>query len=152
MLHPGKQKLHSPIREVLVSTSYLEPFQGALAGIAEWSSSRTSATDFIHLFGCPLGFFSVSEGKESACNAGDLGLIPGSGRSPGEGNGNPLQYSSLENPMDRGAWRATVYGVAKSQMQQSDKHFWVPKYHIYMSPKFCNVIVAGTSKMNRVQK
>ena len=51
--------------------------------------------------------------KESACSAGDLGLIPGSGRFLGEGNGNPLQYSCLENPMDRGAWRATVHGVAK---------------------------------------
>ena len=48
-----------------------------------------------------------SDGKESACNAGDLGLIPGLGRSPGEGNGNPLQYSCLGNSMDRGAWRAT---------------------------------------------
>ena len=54
-------------------------------------------------------------GKESACNAGDLGLISGLGRSPGTGHGNPLQYSCLENPMDRGAWRATVHGVAKSQ-------------------------------------
>ena len=53
-----------------------------------------------------------SVGKESACNAGDLGSIPGSGRSPGEGNGNALQYSSLENPMDRGAWQATGHGVA----------------------------------------
>ena len=51
--------------------------------------------------------------KMSACNAGDPGLIPGSGRSPGEGNGNPLQYSCLENPMDRGAWQATVHGVAR---------------------------------------
>ena len=51
--------------------------------------------------------------KESACNAGDLGLIPGSGRLPREGNGNPLQYSCLENPMDRGAWQATVHGVSK---------------------------------------
>ena len=51
--------------------------------------------------------------KESACNAGDPGSVPGSGRSPGEGNGNPLQYSCLQNPMDRGAWQATVYGVAK---------------------------------------
>ena len=58
------------------------------------------------------GFPGDSDGKESAGNAGDLGLIPGSGRSPGEGNGNPLQYSCLENPMDRGAWRATVHGVA----------------------------------------
>ena len=51
--------------------------------------------------------------KESACNAGDLDLIPGLGRSPGEGNGNPLQYSCLENPMDGGAWEAIVYGVAR---------------------------------------
>ena len=56
----------------------------------------------------------------SACNAGDLGLIPGSGKSPGEGNGNLLQYSCLENPMDRGAWRATVHRVAKSQTRLSD--------------------------------
>ena len=54
-----------------------------------------------------------SVGKESACNAEDPGSIPGSGRSPGEGNGNPLQYSCLENPMDRGAWQATVHGVAR---------------------------------------
>ena len=59
------------------------------------------------------GFPSSSVGKESACNAGNLGLISGSGRSPGEGNGNPLQYSCLGNPMDRGAWQATVYGVAR---------------------------------------
>ena len=56
----------------------------------------------------------VVKGKEFACNAGDLGLIPGLGRSPGEGNGYPLQYSGLENSMDRGAWQATVHGVAKS--------------------------------------
>ena len=55
-------------------------------------------------------------GKEFTCQAGDLGLIPGPGRSPGERNGNPLQYSCLENPMDRGAWRVTVPGVAKSQI------------------------------------
>ena len=56
-------------------------------------------------------------GKESACNARDVGLIPGLGRYPGEGNGNPLQYSSLENSMDRGAWWATVYGASNSQTQ-----------------------------------
>ena len=56
----------------------------------------------------------------SACSAGDLGSIPGSGRSPGEGNGNPLQYSCLENPMDGGAWWATAHGVTKSQTQLSD--------------------------------
>ena len=55
-----------------------------------------------------------SEVKASASNAGDLGSIPGSGRFPGEGNGNPLQYSCLENPMDGGAWQAPVLGVAES--------------------------------------
>ena len=55
-----------------------------------------------------MGFPGGSESKESACNAGDLGSIPGSGRSPREDNGNPLQYSCLKNPMDRGAWQATV--------------------------------------------
>ena len=57
-----------------------------------------------------------SDGKESTCNAGNLGLIPGSGRFPGEGNGYPLQYSCLGSPLDRGAWWATVHGVAKSQL------------------------------------
>ena len=56
-------------------------------------------------------------GKDSACNAGDSGLIPGLGRFPGGGHGNPLQYFCLENPMDRGNWRATVDRVAKSQIQ-----------------------------------
>ena len=55
--------------------------------------------------------------KESACKAGDLGLIPELGRSPGEGNGNPFQYSCLEKPMDRAAWWATVHGVTKSWTQ-----------------------------------
>ena len=57
----------------------------------------------------------VARGKESACQAGDEGLIPGSSRSPGEGNGNPLQYSCLGNPMGRGVWRAIVHGVTKRQ-------------------------------------
>ena len=56
-----------------------------------------------------------SDGKESACSVGDPGLIPRSGRSSGEGNGNPLQYSCLENSMDRGAWRTMIHGIAKSQ-------------------------------------
>ena len=56
-----------------------------------------------------------SDGKELACNAGDLGLISGLGRSLGEGNGNSLQYSCLGNPTDRGAWQATIHGAAKSQ-------------------------------------
>ena len=60
-----------------------------------------------------MGFPSGSDSKASACNAGDLGSIPGSGRSPGEGNSNPLQYSYLENSMHRAAWRATVHEVTK---------------------------------------
>ena len=67
-----------------------------------------------------LGFSDGSGGKASAYNAGDLGSIPGLGRSPGEGNSNPLQYSCLENPMDRGTWQAAVYGVAQSQTRLSD--------------------------------
>ena len=66
------------------------------------------------------GFPGGSDDKASACNAGDLGSIPGLGRSPGEENGNPLQYSCLENPMDRGAWWATAHGVAKSWTRLSD--------------------------------
>ena len=69
------------------------------------------------------GFPGGSEGKESACNVGDLGSIHGLRRSPGEGNGNPLQYSCLENPIDRGAWQITVHGVTKSQTWLSDSHF-----------------------------
>ena len=63
---------------------------------------------------------SRSDNKASACNAGDLGSIPGFGRSPGEGNGNQLQYSCLENSMDRGAWQATVHGIVKSRTQLSN--------------------------------
>ena len=61
------------------------------------------------------GFPGGLDSKESACNEGNLGLISGLGRSPRGGHGNPLQYSYLENPMDRGAWWATVHGVTKSQ-------------------------------------
>ncbi|KAI4548252.1 hypothetical protein MG293_000582 [Ovis ammon polii] len=63
-----------------------------------------------------------SDCKESACNSGDPGSIPESGRSPGEENGYPLQYSYLENYMDRGAWQAMVYGATKSWTQLSKKH------------------------------
>ena len=69
------------------------------------------------------GFPDGSGSKASACNVGDLGSIPGSGRSPGEGNGNPPQYSCLENPMDGGAWWATVRRVAKSRTRLSDFTF-----------------------------
>ena len=67
------------------------------------------------------GFPGDSEVKNSPANAEDLGSIPGLGRSPGKGNGNPLQYSCLGNPLNRGALQATVHGVAKSQTQLSNK-------------------------------
>ena len=70
-----------------------------------------------------LGFPNSSDGKESACSAGDLGSVPGLGRSPGEGTGYPPQCSCLENSMDRGAWRAIVYKVTNSQTQLSHFHF-----------------------------
>ena len=82
-----------------------------------------------HLFYFYIGVYTYigiytfpggSDGKESACNAGDPGLIPGLGRTPGEGTGNPLQYSCLENSMDRGVWWATVHGVTESQTRLSD--------------------------------
>ena len=72
------------------------------------------------LLNCNVFFYLYewgSDGKESTCNVGDLGSIPGSRRSPGEGNGYPLQYSCLENSMDKGAWWATVHGVAKSPIE-----------------------------------
>ena len=77
-----------------------------------------------------MGFLHSSIGKSSACNAGDLGSIPGSGRSPGEGNGNPLQYSFLENLIDRGAWQATtVHGVTSVRHDLATKP---PQPHKYM--------------------
>ena len=75
-----------------------------------------------------MDFPGGSDGKESACDVGDLGSIPGLGRSPGEGNGNPLYYSYLENPMDRGAWWAIVHAVTKNWIQLSNFHFNLEPY------------------------
>ena len=77
---------------------------------------QKSFWELVLLLEISLGFPTGIDGEETTCNAGDLGLIPGSGRFPGEGHGYPLQYSCLGNLMDRGAWQATVYGVAKSQI------------------------------------
>ena len=71
----------------------------------------------MHYLMMAMGFPGGSDSKESTCNAGDPDLIPGSERSPGEGNGNPLQYSCLNNPTDRGAWWATVHKVTKRWTQ-----------------------------------
>ena len=69
-----------------------------------------------------MGYPSSSDGKASACNAGDPGSIPGLERSPGEGNGNPLQYSCLKNSMDRGSWLATVHGVSELDIIEQLAH------------------------------
>ena len=71
----------------------------------------------------PRDSLVTQDSEESVCSVGDVGLIPGLRRSPGEGNGYPLQYSGLENSVDRGAWQAIVHGAAKSQTQLSDFHF-----------------------------
>ena len=77
----------------------------------KWSDFRLKSSSGNSIW---WGFPYSSVGKESVCNARDLGSIPGSRRSPGDGNGNPLQYSCVENPMDRGAWQAKIHGVPKS--------------------------------------
>ena len=79
-----------------------------------WKKQESSRKTSISIRACG------SDSKESAYNARDLGLIPGLGRSPGEGNGSPLEYSCLEDPMDIGAWQATVHGVTNGQIQLSD--------------------------------
>ena len=86
-----------------------------------------------------MGFPGGSEDKASAYNAGDPGSIPGLGRSPGEGNGNPLQYSCLENPMDRGAWWATVDGVAKSRTRVSNFTIFLSFFLYAFSQFSCSV-------------
>ena len=90
-----------------------------------------------------MGFPDGSVGKESACNAGDLGSIPGLRKCPGGGHGNPRQYSGLENPMDKGAWRAAVHGVTRSRTQLINyaqhiyiyihTHFYTNKYDNYIN-------------------
>ena len=95
----------------------------ASSPITSWQideEEMETVRDFISLSNNGKGFPGGSDGEESTCEAGDLGLIPGSGRSSGEGNGYPLQYSCLETPMDKGAWQATVHRVAKSQIWRND--------------------------------
>ena len=96
-------------------------FRGFHAG--NMGSIPVPRTKIPHALG-ELGFPGGSEVKASAWYSGDLGLIPGSGRSPGKGNGNPLQYSCLENPIEGGAWWATVHGVAKSRTRLNDFTFF----------------------------
>ena len=103
-------------------------FVHVLRSFSKSGSSSFSLSSFLfillfldHAFAV-VGFPGGSDGKESACIAGDLCLTPGLGRSPGEGNGNPLQYSCLENSKDRGAWWVTVHGFTESDMTEQP-HF-----------------------------
>ena len=98
------------------SLQTLQSLPGDTFQLALWQQDQLSRTLYIFLLflHSKMIFPDGSSSKKSACNAGDSGLIPGSGRSPGEGNGYPLQYSCLENSMDRGAWWTTVHGVENS--------------------------------------
>ena len=93
-----------------------------------------------------MDFAGGSSGKAFAYNARDQGSIPGSRRSPGEGNGNPLQYSCLENPMDRGAWLAMIHAVAKSQTRLSDFTFIFTFMHWRKKWQHTPVFLPGESQ------
>ena len=97
---------------------WMPPILNFLVPLEIFDFSPGNFQDRAYLF---LGFPSGSDSKEFACNAEDPGSTPGLRRLPGEVNGSPLQYSCLENPMDRGAWQATVYGVVKSRTQDTTK-------------------------------
>ena len=121
---PGCAGLSSGSRSRLVGTATAlppVPHKPAPAGPCSLLSVSLSVGwgDTMELL---RGFHGGSDGKETACIAGDLGSIPGSGRPPGVGNGNPLQYSCLEKPMEREAWQATVEGISKSDMTENLIH------------------------------
>ena len=91
------------------------PIHAVISLSIAFSSQHFSPLDIAVFVFMVWGFPGGSDGKETTCNVGDLCSIPGVGRSPGGGHGYPLQYSCLENPMNRGAWQATVHGVAESR-------------------------------------
>ena len=122
-LAPRAQPLMSRISDSEGPQNFLEwPSLGkdwaGRPGQAQWSVTAIEAP--LHPRSCSLGFPGGADGKESACRAGDLGKIPGSGRSPGEVNGYPLQYSSLENSMDREARWTAAYRITKGQTKLND--------------------------------
>ena len=103
-------------------------FRQGSGGARCGKSQQATAVSRVSTFNLFLNFPGGSDGKESAYNAGDLGSIPRSGRSPGEGNGNPLQYCCLENPMDRGAVWAAVHGIAESDTTEQLKFLKISVY------------------------
>ena len=114
----------SPLRAGFSSCPYLENVPRApyrrRAGFATIGQRCVSPPHSVGASASVWASLAAQTVKKSVCNAGDSGSVPGLGRSPGEGNGYPLQYSCLENSMDRGAWQATVHRVAKSQKRLSD--------------------------------
>ena len=113
--------LHS-LKARVIYISFVRAIFWGFTMAQDWSCQKCEPWSVSHcVFKVIICFFGVgSDGKESACDAGDLGSIPGSGWSPGEGLNSPLQCSCLENPMDRGAWWAAVHGVANSWMWLRD--------------------------------
>ena len=105
---------------------------GKNARIENLHGLKTCCVPYINIYGLPWWL----SGKESACNAGDAGLIPGSGGSPGGGNGYPLQYSCLENSMDRGSWQATVHGPQRGRHNVAAEHATHTHEHRYI--KICS--------------
>ena len=102
-----------PLSWAYLPSPHCTPLGRHRLGSLCYTTASHKLTMYHYTWQCLLGLPWCSDGKESACNTGDLGSGPGLGRSPGGGHGNPLQHSRLENPMDRGAWRATVRGVTK---------------------------------------
>ena len=137
---------------VLNSSKYI-PISG-IAGLYDnsiFNFLRNHHTVFYRLYRYSL--CGGSDGKASACNVGDSGSIPGLGRSPGEGHGNPLKYSCLEKLMDGGAWQATVHGVAKSRTRLSDfTYSYIPFYipintaQVRLYPSFSFVMIQDTAQ------
>ena len=107
--HPKPEMFHLPFTVLCLAAQQ----QGGPRGMVTSGHKQLCSCGHLHMVMMALGFPGGSSNKESACNAGDLGWISGWGRSPGGGHGNPLQCSGLENPMDRGGWRATVHGVTQ---------------------------------------
>ena len=129
----GVRKSWTHLSDWITAVTTLSYYLKQCRSLPSRSNSIPYATvnTFIRSYSTGCTFPSGSDGKESDWSAGDLGLIPGSGRSPGEGNGNPLQYSCLENPMDGGAWWATIHGVTKSQTWMSNFTFTLCNWPVY---------------------
>ena len=133
-----KVSSHSSVDKETIHLQCRRPRFDSWVGRIRWRRDRIPAP-------VCLGFPCGSAGKESVCNVGDLGLIPGLGRSPGEGKGYPLQYSVLENSMD-----CIVHGVAKSQTRLSDFHF-TSLHFIHQCFKVLNLDKKIISKINEVE-